>query len=137
MDFFARFLRLPYKLMAAVFSNPMGMFIYGIFAKWYIVVSIASIVVLYWVLKGLESTGILNAAFNTMLDVLNSSKAIAKNCTPKIINLQDFWYCLSNPGAYEPNIDEQNLNSVGDQLQNLIDQNSSSKPIKPVNPYSR
>jgi hypothetical protein len=128
--------KIPYAFLMAVRANPIGVFIYSIFMKWYFVFTIASIMVLYWVIKGLESTGIIEASFNVLVDALYSSKAIAQNCTPKILNITEFWNCLSDPGIYKDAPGEQELNDVANKLQNIIDSNSVNKPLKQVNPYS-
>ena len=124
-----------YRLLFGLRTNPIGVFIYGIIAKWYIAVFLAGILVVYWVFKGLESTGILDTAFAKLTEVLNLSKAIAKNCTPKILNLNNLWNCLGDPGPYQPAVGESELNNVADQVQNLSQQNSVGKIQGPVNPY--
>jgi hypothetical protein len=131
-DFFLEVLK---KFNFAIRANPIGMFIYGIIAKWYIVTSIAGILVVYWVFQGLQNLGILDAAFQILKDNIAITKAIAQNCTPKILHLNSFWSCLSDPGAYHNTPGEEQMNSVGDQLQSLFKQNSAGKPPKPLNPY--
>jgi hypothetical protein len=124
-----------YRLLFGLRTNPIGIFIYGIIAKWYIAVALAGILVVYWVFKGLESTGILDLAFTKLTDILNLSKAIAKNCTPKILNLNNVWNCLGDPGAYQQAVGESQLNDIADQLQNLSQQNSVGKSQGPLSPY--
>jgi Protein of unknown function (DUF2670) len=131
-DFFLEALK---KFTFAIRYNPVGMFIYGIIAKWYILVTISAILVLYWVLKGLQNLGILDAAFQILKNNLNLAKAIAQNCTPKIVHINSFWSCLSDPGIYNNAPGEEQMNNIGEQLQNLINQNSMGKPVKPQNPY--
>jgi hypothetical protein len=38
-------------------KNPMVIFIYGIMAKWYIMIMVAAVVVTFWVFSGLKESG--------------------------------------------------------------------------------
>lgn len=82
--------------------NPMGVFIYGLLTKWYIMVLLSAVVVTYWVFKGLETAGVLTKAEQVITRALNESRSVAKNCIPKINDLKAFWNCLENPPEYAP-----------------------------------
>ena len=43
-------------------KNPMVIFIYGIMAKWYIMIMVAAVVVTFWVFSGLKESGFFEAA---------------------------------------------------------------------------
>ncbi len=90
-------------------SSPVSLFIYGILAKWYVMVSIATLVVTFWVFKGLEKSGALATAKNIVSEALEETKAIAKYCTPKITNPSLLWECLDNPPKYQPSAEEKAL----------------------------
>lgn len=80
--------------------NPLTLFIYGIFAKWYLIVTASALMVVYYVLKGLDEAGIIEYGKQIVIDVLRDSESIAKYCVPKIANLKNFWSCLENIEAY-------------------------------------
>ena len=43
-------------------KNPMVIFVYGIMAKWYIMIMVAAVVVTFWVFSGLKESGFLDEA---------------------------------------------------------------------------
>jgi hypothetical protein len=123
------------KLSLAIRANPIGIFVYSILAKWSIVVVIAGSLIVYSVFSKLKQIGVVDSAFNVLVQNLNVSKAIAQNCTPKIINIQSFWSCLADPGEYKEVEGEKTLNDLNTHIQDLIDKNSIGKPQKSSNPY--
>ena len=125
------------KLSLAIRVNPIGILVYSIIAKWSVVVVIAGALIVYSVFSKLKEIGIIDSSFNILVRSLNISKSIAQNCTPKIINIQDFWSCLSDPGEYKEVVGEKTLNDLNTHLQDLIDKNSIDKPQKSPNPYDR
>ena len=126
-----------YKLLYALRANPMMLFVYSIFAKFGIIVTIGSVIVLYWVVDGLNKSGVISKSYIVLQNGINSSKAIAQNCVPRITNINDFWNCLNNTPTYNSDIapGEKELYDIGTKLQNLINDNSQGKPLKPDNPY--
>lgn len=90
-------------------SNPMGLFVYGLFSKWYLMITITALIVTFWVFKGLEQAGVLQAAEVVVSKALNDTKAVARYCIPKITNIKDFWECLNNPPKYEPSKQDKEL----------------------------
>ena len=42
-------------------KSPMLLFVYGIISKWYIMVMVSAVIVVYWVLQGLTEAGVLQA----------------------------------------------------------------------------
>jgi hypothetical protein len=99
-------------------KSPMILFIYGIIAKWYVMVMIPAVIVAYWVLQGLTEAGIFQATEKVVTTALSETKSIARYCTPKITRLGDFWDCLQNPPKYEPTQDEVKLEK---NLKDLLD----------------
>jgi len=83
-----------------ILNNPIGLFIRAILAKWSLVVVLPSVLVAYWVLMGLQSAGVLDKAFATISRGLLETKAVAQNCTPKILDFKALWACLEHPGVY-------------------------------------
>lgn len=111
LSFLGGAMRAPLALMKNVMSNPMGIFVYGIISKWYIMVMLASSIVTYWVFKGLEESGVLKDAYHIVSRSLEESKLIAQHCTPKIKDLKLFWNCVESVGSmrYIPTEDEKRL----------------------------
>lgn len=99
--------------------NPLAMFVHGILAKWYVMIGVASLVVSFWVFKGLESAGVLSAANKVVYQALTESKAVAKYCVPKIGNIQSFIECIEHPPQYDDTEDKA--------LENVIIKNSAHK----------
>ncbi len=99
-DFFTQVLRLPMMAFKRVLSNPMGIFVYGILSKWYVMVVIGAMIVTFWVFKGLEKAGVLDAINAQLKKGFDESQAVAQHCTPLIMNLADMWNCIQNPPAY-------------------------------------
>ncbi|WPY01019.1 DUF2670 domain-containing protein [Candidatus Trichorickettsia mobilis] len=107
-------------LRRLITANPMGIFIYGIITKWYLMIAVGAVVVTFWVFKGLEQAGVLTATEKVFSKALNDSKSVAKYCVPKIANLRDFWSCLDNPPDYTPEADEQTLTDSVNKLQQTL-----------------
>lgn len=103
-------------LRRLIAANPMGVFLWGIIAKWYFMIAIASLVVLFWVVQGLNQIGFIDHMYKSVSEVLVMSKAVAQNCTTKLGNLKDFWVCLGNPGEYNPDKEAVINNSTGETI---------------------
>lgn len=116
--------------------NPMGIFVYSLLTKWYLTIAVAGLIVTYWVFKGLQSAGVIDAAEKIVGQAIHDSKSVAKYCVPKITNLEDFWSCLNNLPAYVPEQDEVDLESKVDALkQNLQNRNANPEPANNADPY--
>ncbi len=98
----------------------MGIFIYSIIGKWYILFTVGALVVTFWVFKGLESTGILAESEKVVREALEETKAVAKYCVPKIKNLSAFWDCLDHPPKYTPSDEDRSAVDLEKQLQQAI-----------------
>jgi hypothetical protein len=110
-DFFTQIYRLPMMVFKRALSNPMGIFVYGILSKWYAMVMIATIIITFWVFKGLEKAGVIDAVNLQLKTGFEEAKSVAQNCTPLIMNLNDMWHCVQNPPPYVPTIDDLSLSS--------------------------
>ena len=130
-EYFSQIYRAPLLLIRAIMANPMGIFVYSILSKWYIVVMIPAVVVTFWVFKGLEKTGILEAALKRVTLHLNETKAVAKYCTPLLLNRDALWDCLQNTPSYTADEDEKDLQ---DKANKILEPLSPSKE-KPTNNY--
>lgn len=117
-----------YKFM---FNNPIILFIWGIVSKWYIMITIASLVVTFWVFKGLGEAGVLQNATKVVASALLDTKAIAQHCVPKILDLKLFWECVESPPSYKETKEEVMLQQKLEDFLNFED--TRQREVK--NPY--
>lgn len=110
------------------FKNPLTAFVYGIISKWYLMIAVSGLVVVFWVFKGLDKAGVIKESEKVIFKALNDSKSVAKNCVPKILDLNSFWQCVENPPSYEPDAHDKQLEEAAKSL--FAPMNSSAK-----NPY--
>jgi hypothetical protein len=114
-------------------ANPVGIFIYGFLTKWYIIIGLGGVMVFFWVIKGLDQAGVLKKSTAIILDGVNSSKSVAKYCTPKITNISNFIDCLNNPPKYEADQNDESVNRV---LEKALRNHEVYNPTKERrNPY--
>ncbi len=132
--FFGNFFGSLFELSAfrGLLKNPLMLFVYGILSKWYITVIVTSVVVTFYVFKGLEEKGIINAAENVVFRALSDTKSVAKNCLPKILSFTELWQCLENPPEYKPSKEEELLQ---ESLEKTLSPNQPKPPSK-TDPYS-
>ncbi|MEY3197061.1 MAG: hypothetical protein RLZZ59_429 [Pseudomonadota bacterium] len=143
LDFFNQVLKLPMLAFKRILLNPMGVFIYGILAKWYVIIAIAAIAVTYWVFKGLEQAGVLRAIEVKVQEGLWDARSVAQNCVPKILHLSEMWNCITNLPEYKPSKEEIYLHDQlkGDAASTIpaLDDKKSANPFdstQDYNPYS-
>ena len=125
-------MRIFQLLRTWIATNPVGIFIYGLMAKWYILIAIPSIMVTYWTLNALKESGYLDTWYREVQKVLNESQSIAKNCIPKLLDVtqrREFIECLENPPVYEKPEYQKNLENTVNNF--LTDENTNH----PTNPY--
>lgn len=127
------------KLVAA---NPMGIFLWGIIGKWYIMIIISSLVVLFWVVKGLEKIGFIDYVTTSIEEILDTTKGAAQHCIPRLggdwDHLVSFWNCLGNPPKYTPNEELTGEHKLKNNLNNLLP-NNKSQPTQEqsADPYEK
>lgn len=139
-DLFRQIYRAPLVLARTLIKSPMSVFVYGIMSKWYLMVMLTAIVVTFWVFKGLEKSGALQAAQNVVFKALGECKAVAQNCTPLIMNLPAMWDCINNTPAYEQSSDEVNMENDANELMKATAPRSESGSVESdqpnqANPY--
>lgn len=124
---------LPFKKFL---DNPITFFVSSILNKWSLIVSTAALIVTFWVFKGLDEAGVIDAATNVLKTSLNETKSIAKYCTPKITNIQKFWECLENLPKYTPSsVIEKKLEQKLQQQKQPTSSSSGTKKPFILNPY--
>jgi hypothetical protein len=109
-------------LRKLIIANPMGIFIYTILTKWYLMIAVGGLVVAFWVFKGLEESGVLHSSWQVVEKAVNDAKSVARYCVPKITDIRSFWYCLEHPPKYQRTKDEELLI---EKLQNVMPNSSS------------
>lgn len=126
------------SLRRLVVANPMGIFLWGIIGKWYVMIMVASLVVLFWVAKGLKDIGFIDYVTTSTEEILDTTKGAAQNCIPKLGpkwgNLVNFWHCLGEPPKYRPNEELTGEGALKNHLDNLLPKDKElSEPYK--DPY--
>ncbi len=134
-------------LRLLIATNPMGMFLWGIIAKWYLLIAIPLLVITFWTMKGFEQIGLLNFITTETVKILATTKAIAQNCIPTLgargvdstsQNLQNFWTCVGDPPAYDVNkkfkIDENSTTEKEKTTQEKHLQEQLEKGLKTLSP---
>ncbi|MFU7501263.1 MULTISPECIES: DUF2670 domain-containing protein [unclassified Candidatus Tisiphia] len=127
-------------LRRLIAANPMGMFLWSIIAKWYFMIAVASLIVLFWVAKGLEQIGFIKYMTDATIEILDTSKSIAQNCTtklgPNFESLTNFWKCLGDPPKYEIREEETGEKVLEDGLNKLLPKDKTVPEMLPYrNPY--
>lgn len=133
-DFFSQAYKLPMLVLKRAMANPMGIFVYGILSKWYIIVMIATISVTFWVFKGLEKAGVLDAMQKEVSYGFLQAQAVAQRCVPLIVDIPKMWDCIQKTTGdqYVPSGDEQSLHN--DLINDLQDSNSPNTMPHPYAP---
>lgn len=121
------------SILQKFLTNPMGIFIYGILSKWAVIMSVAVLVVTFWVFKGLKEAGVLDAAQAVVVQALTESKSVAKYCIPKINQPAELWSCLSDPPEYQP--DEFELNFLKSLTKDIQAKQPTATDNNIANPY--
>jgi len=126
-EFFSQAYKLPLLVLKRAMANPMGVFVYGILSKWYVMVMIAVISVTFWVFKGLEQAGVIDAITKELKYGFREAQAVSQKCIPLIVNLPEMWNCIQHTSGndYAPNEDEVALTKT---LQHDLD-NSQPTPF--------
>lgn len=127
-ELFRQIYRAPLILLKAMLANPLSLFVYGIMSKWYILVMIPTVIITFWVFKGLEKSGVLQAAQVVISKALTDCKSVAQNCTPLIMDLPATWECVKNPPEYAQTADEVKLENDVNEAMKLAPQVSDSEP---------
>lgn len=134
LDLFSKIYRAPILIIRAILANPMGIFIYGILANWYFIVMIPAVIVTFWVFKGLEKSGVLPIIQKNVVQHLNETKAVAKYCTPLLLDFPALWNCVQNTPEYEASDDEKDLQEKADDILKTLAPKENRRTLE--NPYN-
>jgi hypothetical protein len=111
-------------------ANPFSAFVTGILSKWYLLMAGSSLVVMFWIFKGLDDVGIIDSMTKTLTAVTQNAKSVAKNCTPLIKEGKKFVQCLNNPPSYkETEVDAQGLQWQKQQVELIQNQNLANPNV--------
>jgi hypothetical protein len=126
-------LQLFFSKLKILLKNPMVIFIYGIMAKWYIMIMVAAVVVTFWVFSGLKESGFLQEAEKVVFKALQDTKSVARYCVPKITSLSNFWDCLESPPRYEATEQEKAFEEGLTDLLDVISYDQKKDPYSEEN----
>ena len=102
---------------------------------------IATVSVTFWVFKGLEQAGVIDAITKELKYGFLQAQAVAQKCTPKIMNLADMYDCIQHTSGddFREGDDEKNLKgTLHEDLENGQDQPFSDGVVtqpSTANPY--
>lgn len=116
----------------------MVLFIYSIIAKWYVMVAVISITVVFWVFKGLEEAKIFDEVGTIFAKVAEDSHKIAKYCTPKIRDLSAVWKCIDEIDNKQ--LDEKDREKTKQLTKDIVGPSGHADSLDVetvVNPYSQ
>lgn len=121
-------LTLFFNKLKALLQNPMILVIYGFLVKYYVMIVVAAITVMFWFFTGLKDLGVLQSIEEIVAQTLTDTKSVARYCVPKIFSFTDFWDCLNDPPAYQPSKQEQQLEKGLTDLLDLSNYGISKDP---------
>ena len=124
--------KLPKLLFLRIASNPMGVFVYSILSKWYVITTVAAISVTFWVFSGLQKAGVIDSITESLTFGFDTAKAVAQHCTPLITDLPKMFDCIDKVGPkdYNPEGTDDNSRAV---MENEL---KNTNPNGYVDPYS-
>lgn len=133
-NYFIIFIAFLWRQLRYIIRNPMVVFVYGILSKWYIMIFVTSIIITFFVFKGLEESGVLESAETIVSKAFTETKSVAKYCVPQIKSLEKFWNCLQHPPEYKPSAKErqheedlkQGLEGISKGVRNFINSKDSN-----------
>ena len=83
-------------------TNPIALFFRALITKWYLFFSLICLSVLYWVYNGLKDLGLIAKASGIVIGCFLYAQAVARNCTPLILDAGKFSRCMMDPPEYNP-----------------------------------
>ncbi len=89
-----------YRAGKSVMQNPVLSVILGFIGPWFIIILTSFTVILYWVIQGVNESGLNKIALDRFTKATYELKGVAQHCTPKILNIQEFFYCLKDTPEY-------------------------------------
>lgn len=99
-NFFIYFLKAPLEFFKKLLNTPIITMFYALLSKWYLVLMSLSVIVLYWVMKGLNEAGVFAAAYTAFMDAGMQIKGFAQHCTPLITDINLFVNCMMDTPEY-------------------------------------
>ncbi|MCC2645940.1 MAG: hypothetical protein K0R02_5 [Rickettsiaceae bacterium] len=134
MDLFGSPTRIAGNMVKGLMKNPLALVVYGFFSKWYLIIAVTSMIVVYWVYTGLKDAGVIDKAEVIIIKALNDSKSIAQNCTPLIADIPALWQCVNNPPAYRQ-FTKEDLEKIKQQAKESSQLSGDGELDELINPY--
>ena len=135
-NFIGYILSAPLAFAKRFLSSPIATLFYGLVSQWYLITMTLCVIVLYWVITGLNQAGVLNLALDAFTDAGKQIKGFAQHCTPLIRDLNQFFYCM----MYTPEYTGDEVTSVFEndmkkEVQNSVDHPINHNKIYLLSPY--
>lgn len=93
----------PLLFLKKLLKNPLLVVLYTFVTKWYIIMTLSGMIVVYYVFIGLVQTGIIKKSEDILFHSIDIAKSVSQNCIPKLAgSIHEFWNCVTNPPRYEP-----------------------------------
>jgi hypothetical protein len=99
-NFFVYFLKAPVEFFKKLLNTPIITMFYALLSKWYIIFMTLCVIVLYWVIMGLNKSGVIEYSFRTLVRAGNEIKGFAQHCTPLITDINKFIKCTIDTPTY-------------------------------------
>jgi hypothetical protein len=83
-----------FGFLKSLFGSKESMFIFSILFNWYFIIMSTAMLTTYYFFKGLSDSGVLKKLQDFIFPILYSTVNIARECTPEILNLNEFFSCV-------------------------------------------
>lgn len=109
-NFFIYFLKAPFEFFKKLLNTPIITMFYSLLSKWYLILMSLSVIVLYWVMIGLQKAGVFTLAYDSFMDAGMQIKGFAQHCTPLVTDINLFINCMFDTPDY-----------IGDEMTNVFE----------------
>lgn len=122
-------------LFKKLLNTPITTMFYSIVSKWYLIIVGLSMIVLYWVMKGLIGAGVLDIAFSAFTNAERQIKGFAQFCTPKITDINKFMQCLMDTPEYTGDSTSNDIENIIKGEIKDIETKSNEDNFRLLSPY--
>jgi hypothetical protein len=85
-----------FGFLGKLFRSKEALFIFSIMFNWYFIIMSTAMLTTFWFFKGLSDSGVLKKLALFIFPLLAMTTRVAKECTPKILDLASFFNCIGN-----------------------------------------
>ncbi len=126
----------PLRFAKKFLASPIASLFYGLVGKWYIITMTLSVIVIYWVINGLNKAGVLTLALDEFVSASKQIKGFAQHCTPMIRDLNAFFRCMMDTPEYTGDeITSAFEEDMKQEVQNAVDHPINHNKIYLLSPY--